>query len=244
MYYRNNVPILSPITETLVSLGMIVLVTLVWDRYRKRKNEATLYLAIVFTSYSTGVFLTALGKWLQFSLNIDPEVTSYADLFILIAYMFTAFSNIYLFAFIDKIFLDKGFRFALPITMLNSITIGLLIPRVSIKQGSYAEAFLIVLYHAANTIIIMVVLTYLALNERKRTEEKLPRTGFMLIAFYGIFTLGMFFSFGIDLALVSITGKGYTPFYYLSWILALFGLTSGYFGYIMPEWFRKLILKE
>jgi len=241
MLSRNNVPILAPIVETIVAIFMFLLVFSVWKRYLKRKKEATAHLAICFTSYATGMLLTAIGKWLQFGLDIDPEVTSYADFFILLAYTFTALSNVFLFAFTNGIFLNNKIKYLIPITILNSISIGLFIPRISIKQGSYANAFLIVLYHAFNSIIIMVILIWLSLKERKKTKEIIPRTGFLLISLYGFFILLLFLSFGIDLAIVSTTGKGYSLFYYLSWFFALVGLVSGYLGYIMPDWFRKVI---
>ena len=241
MYIRNNVPILAPITESIVALAMFVLVVSIWQRYLRRKRDATLYLSVAFTSYATSVLLTAIGKWLQFGLNIDPEVTSYADFFILLAYTFTALSNVYLFAFIDTIFLNKGIKAILPIAILNSISIGLFIPAISLKQGSYAATTPIVLYHALNTIFLMCILTYVSLRERKKSDEKLPKIGFLLIAFYGVFNLLLFLSFGIDLAIVYLTEKGYSPFYYLSWVFALLGLICGYLGYIMPDWFKKLI---
>ena len=241
MLSRNNVPILAPVVETIISILMFILVFRIWQRYIKRKRDATAQLAICFTSYATGMLLTAIGKWLQFGLNIDPEVTSYADFFILLAYTFTAFSNIFLFVFTNQIFLNNQIKYLIPITILNSISIGLFIPRISIQQGSYANAFLIVLFHAFNSIIVMVILTWLSLKERKKTKEKISRTGFLLISLYGTFILLLFLSFGIDLAIVSATGKGYSIFYYLSWFFALAGLVSGYLGYIMPDWFRRII---
>ena len=87
----------------------------------------------------------------------------------------------------------------------------------------------------------MVILAWLSLKERKKTKEKISRTGFLLISLYGTFILLLFLSFGIDLAIVSATGKGYSIFYYLSWFFALAGLVSGYLGYIMPDWFRRII---
>ena len=244
MITRNGIPIAAPIVEMIVAVGMLILSIRIIQKYLQKKNRITLYLALTFVSYTIAVFSTAIGKCLQFGIQMAPNhIIYYSDMTIILGYIFTALANIFLIPFIDQIFLNIGNLIALPVTISNGIAIGLFIPALSVEKNAYAKAFPIVIFHVINTMFVMILLSYLAFIERRKNkEEKLARMGFLFIGLFGVFIMLMFISFALDLLILSLTSiTGYTPFYYLSWFFALIGLFSGYLGYIMPPWFKKLL---
>ena len=108
------------------------------------------------------------------------------------------------------------------------------------------DQFPIIASLAVMSLLSYGLLTILAFRESKLNQERLPRTGFNLIGVYGLSVALLFICFVGDTLLISIIptfDQGYTFFYFLGWIIAVCGTFLGYLGYIMPNWFRKLVDK-
>ena len=113
----------------------------------------------------------------------------------------------------------------------------MMVMKFSFSSEAYSDALNVVIYHALVTLALVLSLAILAFREASQNKEKLPKIGFTFIGLYGLFVSFVFVMFAVDIAL----GGGYSAFYYLGWICAGLGTLFGYVGYIMPDWFRKLL---
>lgn len=238
MLISNGIPVLAIIIESIVAISMGFLTVKGFMKYAERRRKPTLSLSLSFLFMSLAVASSATGKWIQFFKN--APILSYDDGFIIIAYMMTAIANIFIFVFIDEVFLNLGNLSVAISGLLNGVTVGTLIIMNDFGEELYNEALPIVIYHAAISLITFGLLAGLAIREAVKSEQQLPKVGFVLIAMYGIFVALVFILFALDLAMPT----GYTPFYYAAWISAGVGVLCGYLGYIFPEWLKKFLKLE
>ncbi len=237
MLEQNGIPILALIIEPLVAVGMLILAVSGFMKYIDKKRQPTLYLTLSFVFYSLGIASSGIGKWIQFFAKVSPEEISYADGTILIAYGLTAIATVFLMVFVDLVFLEVGPWFITLVGIVNGITVGMLLTKLNFSSNAYDEALSIVIFHALVTLALVLLLAISSLREAKQNKERLPKIGFTFIGLYGLFVSMVFILFAVDIAL----GGGYSAFYYMAWVSAGIGSLFGYVGYIMPDWFKKLI---
>ncbi|MCG3219351.1 MAG: hypothetical protein KAR35_10110 [Candidatus Heimdallarchaeota archaeon] len=236
MLTENNIPVLALIIEPLIALGMTILAIFTYQKYREREKDATLYLSIGIVFYSFSVWASSVGKWIQFYSSVTFEEESYSDLTISFAYCFAAVTSVFVFAFVNEIFLDGKKPLLLFYGILNGITIGMILTNTGLDPDTYDIIFPFVLYHAVLSLVPNGMLIYFGFKEASAQEEKIPKAGFTLIGFFGVFSIMVFILFAIDVQWMS-----YSPAYYAAWITAGFATLCGYIGYIMPNWFKRLI---
>ncbi len=242
--WANHIPIAGMIIETLVVIAMAYLSARVYFKYRQRKRKSTLYLSLTFFSYAIGVIFSAVFKYVQFFSNAPYTTINWSNFGITIAYIFSSISNCLLFAFINEVFLNWGDTLPVSFSILNGITIGLIIPHVSTSKDAYSKIIPFVGIYVILTLIASLILIVLSFKEAKKSEEKLPKIGFKLIGAYGIALILVFVFFILDAYLgasVEIFKNGFTVFYYLGWITAIISFLFGYLGYVMPPWFRNFL---
>lgn len=236
MLEQNGIPVLALIIEPLVAIIMLILAISGFRKYLEKKRQPTLYLTLSFVFYSLGIASSGIGKWLQFFITMEGDF-SFASGTILIAYCSTAIATVFLMIFVQLVFLDVGPWFITVIGIINGITLGMMIMKFSFQEEAYSEAVPVVIYHALVTLALVLSLAIMAFREAHQNKDKLPKIGFTFIGLYGLFVSFVFVMFAIDIA----TGGDYSPFYYLGWICAGLGTLSGYVGYIMPDWFKKIL---
>ncbi|MBY9001365.1 MAG: hypothetical protein KGD64_10645 [Candidatus Heimdallarchaeota archaeon] len=237
MLEQNGIPVLALIVEPLVAIGMTILAVSGFIKYFEKRREPTLYLTLSFVFYSLGIACSGIGKWLQFFSNVSPEEIAFAGGTILIAYCLTALATVFLMVFVDLVFLEVGPWFVASVSIINGITLGMMFMKLSFTGDPYTTALYVVIYHALVTLALVLLLAILSFREARQNKERLPKIGFTFIGLYGIFVCMVFVLFAIDIAL----GGGYSTFYYLAWISAGIGSLCGFVGYIMPDWFKKLL---
>lgn len=254
-WWQNKIPFGAVIFETIVALILIILTFFLFSKYFERKKKPNLYLGLTFLSFTLATLTTALGRWIGFFSPISYDILSITDLTLLISYIFIAISNCFAAAFFNSIFIQKGLEFAFIFFLLNGVVIGLLLPEIYywifIDQsfGLIREVTVTVIMAslAVLSLISYGLISILAFKEARLNIEKLPKIGFNLIGVYGICIPLLFVFFTGDTLLISnveLFSQGYTPFYYLGWCFALFGVILGYLGYIMPSWLKNFISSD
>ena len=240
MLVRGNVPILAVIIETLVFVGIIILTISAFRKYFERRKQPTLYLSFSFLAYALAVLSTGIGKWLQFI--IEPVGLYFANGTILLAYVFTALANGFLFAFVNAVFLNWGSITVVIIGLLNGATAGIFVTTINFQVENYDQTLPLLIYHVVNTMLVMGFLMVSSFREVRKNTQQMPKVGFTLIGLYGVFILMVFVLFALDIFLPEVTGSdGYTPAYYAAWISAGIGVLCGYLGYIFPDWLKKFL---
>ncbi len=234
------------IFETFISVMLIIVFILILMKYIQRKKKPVLYLLLTFASFSLASLSSALGRWLGYFLG--NEIVAYTDIGNMSAFLLLAVSNCFVIAFVEIVFANKGVDFVLAFIGINGIAIGMSIEAIiywfsDTSFGLLAKKFYIMILLALISLVTYIIISVYAFKEAKMNTEKLPKTGFNLIAIYGICVSILFVSFALDSVMASL-GKGYSPFYYIGWSFALAGVFLGYLGYIMPGWLKKFIQKR
>lgn len=238
MLTQNGVPILAVYLEPLVALFITIVGILIFKKYRERRNKATLYLAIAVLSLALAIWASGGAKIIEFykTSNFDKDIASFG---IVVAYIFTALANVFSMAFIAVIFLNENPHIPIIFAILNGITMGMLIVNLSFSEDAYSNILIYLIWHIFMSLYIYISLAVYSFKESKKSDEKIPQTGFKLIGFYGVFVALVFILFIIDLVLGMVTDSGYTPFYYMAWISAAISSLFAYLGYVMPNWLKN-----
>ena len=193
MLISNGIPVLAIIIETAVALSMGFLAVMGFVKYAERRRKPTLFLSFSFLFMTLAVTSSAIGKWTHFFVN-EP-ILSFDDGFIIIAYQMTAIANVFIMIFIDEVFLNWGNLLTSITGILNGVTVGTLIIMNDFGEDLYNEAFPIVIYHAVISLITFGLLAALAFKESRKSEQQMPKVGFVLIGMYGVFVALVFVFF-------------------------------------------------
>lgn len=233
-------------------------------RFWKLRKVPLIYLALTFILFALGVFFVALSHIDHFAiypiLLRDYMIDSYVlpfriqghfysvltDWVIIIfqgwlkgsIYIFSfsialaAVGNLFLFAFTLEAFLQKKKRWMI----LYSIV--------------FTPLFIIILVSfnvTLNFMLAMIIglvtyipLIYLSLKAAKITEKRLFRYGFIMISFTSVF-LSLFFVF---LFIEGALTEGWSIFVPIGYTMGLLAGISAYIGYVLPNWFRRLIREK
>jgi len=252
MLWRNKIPISAVIYELLVVLALIVITFFLWKKYVERKKKPIIYLSLTFSFFSIALLVDTIGRWLGFIIvSIDYLDKSFTDLCSLLSYLFLAIANCFIIAFMDAVFFHKGTDFVLPFSLFNGVVIGMIIPKIvewsaDPSFGKLRESTDILYYYGIISILSYGLLAYFGIREGVLNDDRLPKVGFHLIGTFGVCLILMFVSLAGDTILVANVAafsQGYSPLYYIGFTLTAIGLGLGYLGYIMPEWFKKLVMR-
>ncbi|MCG3226753.1 MAG: hypothetical protein H7645_07530 [Candidatus Heimdallarchaeota archaeon] len=252
MLWRNKIPISAVIYEFLVVVALCMITFFLWKKYVERKKKPVLYLGFTFTFFSVALLVDTLGRWLGFLLiNIDYMDRSFTDICTLLSYIFLAIANCFVIAFMDSVFFHKGTDFILPFSLFNGVVIGLIIPKITEwiadpSFGKLRESTYILYYYGIISILSYGLLAYFGIREGVLNDDRLPKVGFYLIGTFGVCMILMFVTIAGDTILVSNVAafsQGYSPLYYIGFTLAAISLGLGYLGYIMPDWFKNIVVR-
>jgi hypothetical protein len=239
--YSGGVPALALIAEGMALIVYAYLMIRLGTKWYQRRRVATFNLFLSFTFYFIAILTLFSTKSTDF-LTGDELV---ADLGINLGYAFSLIGNIFLFYFTENIFYEKPHRYLREfITFGNGITFGFLMifcfqvqefPFLQIPTQYIPTHFLI--WHVIISSLGFLILLKSAFQSSFNAKEKLPKAGFLMIGFSAIFELLVFVFFFVD----RFVGGGFTQWYFLAWLSAslagLFSMT----GFLMPNWFKKIL---
>jgi hypothetical protein len=238
---QNEIPLLAIFVEAICGGAMFFLAVRAIIRYFERKSKVTLYLMIGLFAMSLAALTSAFGKYLQYSLDIDPTQVSYDNLTITIAYVFLTVSNIVYAMILQEFYLEEDSQSPIYLNIINALIIGLILAELRLAPGLYEDVTVYLLIFMLVTAIIHMRIIRHSRREAKNTDEKVAKTGYKLISYFSATVVVILIFFIIDLLWGTARGYGYTVFYYLAWILVVFTGIFGFLGFIMPEWFKKRI---
>ncbi len=247
-FWNNGIPFSAVVFDTLIFLISLAVTISILRKYFERKKKAVFYLSVNFTFISLALFVSTLFRYIAyFSPDGTYEIVSYSDFGNIAGLILVGVANIFIMLFSYEVFSEKKLDLLVPFgSALNAIAVGLLIPYLSFVPETYRDAFYAIIVLMISTMLSYGILSYFAFKESKLGVAQLSKTGFRLIGWYGNFIMLVFFFLALDSATFAIFPElpGYTPFYYIAWTCSAFGLTSGFLGLIMPNWFRTVMTKR
>ncbi len=239
MLIINDIPLLALIIESIVSISSLTIGIMTFLKWQQRKRKATLFLSLAMLSYSLAIILVNIGHYLDFFSSQYPAIT-YADVGLTLSFVFFLFANVLTRLFIQMVFVDEiKLGFLVFFGVVHGLTIGLLLSNVSTEPESFESNLIYLIMGVLLLLIVNSQLIFFAFKEMQKNEKKLPKIGFLLIGFFGIFIILVFIFIVADV----IAPNPFSIFYYLSMFTAILAIVFAYLGYIMPDWFKNLIVK-
>ncbi|MFX1295194.1 MAG: hypothetical protein ACFFD2_10135 [Promethearchaeota archaeon] len=241
------------VTVIVFSIGIIIL-----RRWKERRTKPTLYLALAMFSVGSATLFAFLGlfiwflNWIAAGFPADLLNTPLSEITTPIAYSCVIPYVIFLFLFTIHIFSNKNDKRAIPLIIIGAIIVTLIFhPQnywglaLEITDPPKIQSIVLGIYLIFNLIIYIVLFSY-AYKESRRTEDEIMKKGFFVIALGQIANMFVFIFFLTDsiYSTLNPTFTGYSIFIYLAWISAMIAAILFYVGYILPNWFRKIISKE
>ncbi len=251
-----QIHLLPLIFEFIVFIIILYLSKLIYSKYKERKTIPTLFLALALFSIALAPFIafTGLFSWMilwiinGFNPTLSPD---YYSISMPIGFLFVILYDIFLIFFTIHIFWDKNNKKAIPF-----IIVGIIIAILLFLPNNYygvdpgpndppsIRAYTQGVYFIYNLIIYIIVAIF-AFREAIRIEERVYKIGFECIAFAQLSNIIIFLSFLCDaiILLFNPASPGYSIFVVIAWIFAVVSSILVYLGFILPDWFKKLIQK-
>ncbi|MHA1309663.1 MAG: hypothetical protein ACTSWR_10335 [Candidatus Helarchaeota archaeon] len=250
-----NLHVPAMLFELITSIFAGIIAIIIFKKWRERRIKATLYLSIALMSISIASFIGFTGLLSWFMLYISSGFTStysplYYQISLPLAYLFVIPYDIFLILFTIQIFLNKNDKKVIPFLAVGVIIAVLLfmpnnywgtnpIPMIDPPSIRTIVMALFLLYN----VVIYIILAFYAFRESRITKEKLHKIGFNAIGLGQILNILVFMFFLMDsiVLLFNPASPGYTIYIDLAWISALSASFMFYIGFILPNWFRKII---
>ncbi|MFB0563855.1 MAG: hypothetical protein ACETWM_21870 [Candidatus Lokiarchaeia archaeon] len=250
--------------ELLITILMLVLIATILWRFFKKRNLALLYLALFFILFALGVYFASVGHRYQLSMisviiqdymlygvfvsfNVQQSFyATIADWTIMVSQGYLIGSIItlglsivladigcfFLFTFTLKAFLEKKKKWMLLYSLFFVAAFILTILNLPSLNRTLTSMIALMI-----GLVSCIPLAYLAIRAARLTKAKLYRYGFQMIAISTVFLI-LFFLF--NFAEGAVIGE-FSIFMPLAWTMGLVSSISAYIGYVLPNWFRKLI---
>jgi hypothetical protein len=227
--------------------ALLVYAFLSWNlssKWRNTRKNATRNLFLSFTLYFVAVLMLFSTKTTNFLTGDEIDIST---LGINVGYAFSLIGNVFLYYFTDDIFFDEENRKTYLkefITLANGVTLGFLMVFIFQVQsapfleipGTYISVHLLI-WHVLVSTIGFIILFVRAIQSTIKANTRVSRGGFLMISFSAIFEMLVFVFFFLDL----FTGAGYTGWYFVAWVSASLAGICSMIGYLMPNWFRRLL---
>jgi len=241
------------ITEGIVLVFVMFVVTMLYIRYFNRRKTTALALAVAFTFWDIAIICLFVFRLLEYldvnGLILVSDQIDFSGIGISLGYGFSALSNIFILIFVALVFSQSAmFRrtgMIVPILFaaLNGVTIGLLIG-VAIRLWPAPEYTLApTLYHLFLTFMSFIALIIFTRQPLRHATLRWEKAGFRFIIFSGIFGILIYLSFTLDFLFgdnaLGIISGGYTPFFFFAYVFAIIMCGIAYIGYTMPDFVRK-----
>jgi hypothetical protein len=136
---------------------------------------------------------------------------------------------LFLFAFTLKAFLERKRKWILVYSLIFVPTF--ILTLTSLNRTLDSMLALII------GLTTCIPLAYLSIKASELTKKKVFRYGFQLIAATAVF-LALFFAFNSVEAVVAREASIFMP---IAWTMGLLASITAYIGYVLPNWFRKLL---
>ena len=240
----SDIPPLALIAEGTALLVYTFLTLKLFSKWKSTKKDATRNLFLSFAFYFLAVLTLFSTKSTNFLTGDQLDIST---LGINIGYTFSLLGNVFLYYFTEDIFFDEDTRITYLkdiITLANGVTIGFLMIFIFQLQsapflelpGAYISQHLLI-WHVLVSTVGFIILFRKAFQATRKAPTRVTRGVFFMISVTAILEIFVFVFFFLD----QFSGGGYSIWYFVAWLTASIAGLSSMIGYLMPNWFRKLL---
>ncbi len=241
------------IIEGIVLVFVMFVVTMLFIRYFNRRRRTALTLAVAFTFWDIAIICLFVFRLLEYlvvnGLLLNPEGREYGSIGVMLGYSFSALSNIFILIFVALVFSQAaafrrtGMMVPMFFAALNGITIGILLGGGIRLWPAPTYTLFPTLYHLALTFISFIALIIFTRQPLRHATLRWEKAGFRFIILSGVFGILIYLSFALDFLFgdnaLGIISGGYTPFFFLAYVFAIFMCGFAYIGFTMPNFIRN-----
>ena len=230
---------------SIIIIASLVLV-LIFQKYRERKHELTLYLFIIFLNFVIAIFFSWLVKVLDLYSGIEylvegnPDPGTVESWFLLrissfrFTFVFVAIALLFSYILRVKLF-DHEYVQAEKIAVLSFFGFNVFFLLVFFEKGNLLLDLLAFLFIAILMFGVYFPFVMRSLQAYRSVTTPVHKRAFLSLTIMGVsFILILIFEF-LDRMLIFLGFSSYSAFYFLGWAFALIGIVFAYLGYIRPK---------
>ncbi|PWI46457.1 hypothetical protein CEE45_16770 [Candidatus Heimdallarchaeota archaeon B3_Heim] len=240
----SEIPPLALIAEGTALLVYTYLTMNLASKWKSTRKNATRNLFLSFAFYFLAVLMLFSTKTTNFLTGDQIDISTVG---INIGYAFSLLGNVFLYYFTEDIFFDEDTKITNlreVITLANGITLGFLMIFIFQLQsapflelpGEYISIHLLIWHVIVSTVGFLILLVK-AFQATINSNTRLARGGFFMISLTAVFEILVFVFFFLD----RFSPEGYTYWYFIAWLTASIAGLSSMIGYLMPNWFKRLL---
>jgi hypothetical protein len=233
--------------ESVIIIFSALLLILILQRYFIKHHKLTLYLFLIFLSWTTAIIFSWLSKILELYSNIpylavgstvDPGTAESWILFRIVGFRIS-----FLFVTIGTVlsYLLKVNAFDREFNKTQSMIVyafGIFTMFYSLI--AYQRNILILDVFAFLFVLILISIVYIpfmmsAFTTAKSVDDPTYKRAFQTLALMSLFLILVMIMFLIDRIFILLGNPGFTIFYFLAWIFVTLAFLAAYLGYIRPK---------
>lgn len=237
-----TIPIGPVIIECITALGLVFIIIISLQRYKKRKSIITLNLILVYLFILVGSLTSLIGRTIVYFGEFQASSTHVTSL---IGMIFNISAILFIISFTRMLFFKKNKSILYFVSLIVGVNVGILLYLTIFypfyEIGSHGEdiTFMGGVINFIVSITCYFIVFYYSIRESRKTEIILRKRTAEAIAMYGfIISLAL-----LMLAFDSLTATEwghYTVYYYIGWILLPIALLLSFVGYFQPSWFKRI----
>ena len=238
------------IYEICVLVISILILVLVGQRYREKRNQPTLFLFLIFINYSITVAFSIISKIISYVYyqpggDPNPDIPGLLLWYFLEWILDFRFSEVFVvlavycsYVFIVKIF-QSGYNQRVRALTLILATFAMAIALIAtnpfdqlIRKNYNVLSFLLTFVFMCG---IYIPFGIYAINAYRKSQDRKNKNAFLSLTVMAIAFALVFFWFMMDQLWTALYKQQYTIFYFLAWACGVISLVTAYLGFIRPR---------
>ena len=240
-----TIPIGPVIIEFITALGLLLIIFISLQIYKKRRSIVTLNLILVYLFSFFGSLTSLIGRSTVYFGEFHPSNTHVTSL---IGLMFNVLATLFLISFTRFLFFRDNRSILYFVSIITGINVGnilyLIIFYPSYEKVSHGDTITFIggIVNFVVSMICFSIVFYFSIREARKTDNILRKRTAEVIAMYGFLVALALLMMAFD-SLKATEWGHYTVYYYIGWILLLIALLLSYVGYFQPSWFKRIYRK-
>jgi NADH:ubiquinone oxidoreductase subunit 3 (subunit A) len=235
----------ATIFELIVTASIFTSGAIIVTRYLQKKSRNVLFLSLFCLFAGSATLCSFIARMMVNFMGFVGSENYIVSMFVRdhFAQMFLTLATI-AFHYFSKIVFGEEFRLQKS-SIIDIFGVGLIAflfwapldPDSPVHTFGYVFLFVYVLY-----VFIPAILT--SRHAQEKIEDPVYRAGFRSLRYMAYFYLATLILFVFDQLAILLFAWPFNPFYYAGWICAILASLTGYIGFLLPKWFKKIISRK
>ncbi len=235
----------ATIFELIVTVSIFTSGFIVLARYLQKKSRNVLFLSFYCLLAGSGTLCSFIARVLVNFMGFSGT-----ENYVVAMFFYDHFAQIFItlatiaFHFFSKIVFGEEFRIqksSIIVTLGVGIITFLFWAPLEADSPVHTIAYLFLVVFVLYVFIPAIITSKRA---QAKIEDRVYRAGFRSLRYLAYFYLSTLVLFLFDQLAILLLEWPFNPFYYAGWICAVLASVTGYIGFVLPKWFKKLISRK